>query len=110
MTRTGIESLAAKAAEAAELLRAMSNEHRLLILCHLIAEEELSVGDIFERMDLSQSALSQHLAKLREQGLVTYRRDAQTLYYRVADPKAAKVLERLQELFCPTLGRRRRAR
>jgi DNA-binding transcriptional ArsR family regulator len=98
-----IDALAGKAAEAAILMKALSNEHRLLILCHLIAEGELSVGSLVDRVGLSQSALSQHLAKLRDQGLVAFRRDSQTLHYRVADPKAGQVLGLLRDLFCPEL-------
>ena len=99
-----LAKMEAKAAEAAALLKALSNEHRLLILCHLIAEGELSVGALVERVDLSQSALSQHLAKLREEGLVSYRRESQTLHYRVADPRAGQVLGLLRDIFCPELG------
>lgn len=99
-----IGDLEAKAAEAAGLLRALSNENRLLILCHLISEGELSVGAIVERVGLSQSALSQHLARLRQEGLVAFRRESQTLFYHVADPRAAAVLNLLRDLFCPELG------
>ena len=98
-------NLTDKTAEAAALMKALSNEHRLLILCHLVSDEELSVGALVERVGLSQSALSQHLARLRGEGLVTFRRDAQTLFYRIADPKAGQVLELLRDLFCPELGR-----
>ena len=93
-----------KAAEAAALLKALSNEHRLLILCHLISERELTVGALVDRVGLSQSALSQHLAKLREEGLVATRKDAQTVFYRVCDPKAEQLLALLHDLFCPELG------
>ena len=96
--------MAANAAQAAALMKALSNENRLLILCHLIGAGELSVGQLVERVGLSQSALSQHLAKLREEGLVDYRRDAQTLFYRVADQRAGKILEVLHEIFCATVG------
>ncbi len=94
-----------QAAQAAGLLRALSNESRLLILCYLIEVEELSVGELVERVGLSQSALSQHLAKLRKEGLVSTRRESQTIYYRVGDPKAGQVLALLHDLFCPELGR-----
>jgi ArsR family transcriptional regulator, virulence genes transcriptional regulator len=93
----------AKAAEAAALMKALSNEYRLLILCHLISEGELAVGALIERVPLSQSALSQHLARLRDEGLVAFRRESQTLHYRVADPKAGQVIELLRDLFCPDL-------
>ena len=68
--------MAARAGEAAALMKALSNEHRLLILCHLIVAGELPVGTIVERVGLSQSALSQHLARLRDEGLVAFRREA----------------------------------
>ncbi|MFN3388778.1 MAG: ArsR/SmtB family transcription factor [Allosphingosinicella sp.] len=93
-----------KAGQAAALLKALSNESRLLLLCHLVSEGELSVGAMVERLGLSQSALSQHLAKLREEGLVTYRRESQTLFYRIADPRAGQVLELLRDIFCPELA------
>ena len=96
--------LAAKAGEAAALMRALSSEHRLLILCHLIASGELNVGELVDRIGLSQSALSQHLARLRDEGLVGFRREAQTLFYRVSDPRAGQLLERLRDIFCPELG------
>jgi len=92
--------MAANASQAAALMKALSNEHRLLILCHLIAAEEMSVGELVERIALSQSALSQHLAKLREEGLVSFRRHAQTLFYSVSDNRAADVLLLLHEMFC----------
>jgi DNA-binding transcriptional ArsR family regulator len=100
---TDFSKFAAKAAEAAALMKALSNEHRLLILCHLISEQELAVGALVDRVGLSQSALSQHLGRLREEGLVTFRRDAQTLHYRVADPRAGQLLELLRDMFCPEL-------
>jgi DNA-binding transcriptional ArsR family regulator len=100
---TDLSKLTASAGEAAGLLGAMSNKHRLLILCHLVTEGELPVGAIVERVGLSQSALSQHLAKLRAQGLVAFRRESQTLFYRLADARAQRVLELLRDLFCPEL-------
>ena len=100
----------AQARNAASLLKAMSNECRLLVLCHLAENVELSVGQLLDRVGLSQSALSQHLAKLREEGLVATRKEAQTVYYRVCDPKAGQLLALLHDLFCPELGRDNRAR
>ena len=99
-----LDALAAKAGEAARLLRNLSNEHRLLILCHLSAQTELSVGALVEEVGLSQSALSQHLARLREDGLVAYRRDAQSLHYRIADPDVVRVLATLRDIYCPELS------
>lgn len=89
------------AGKAAALLRAVGNEHRLLVLCLLIEFGEMTVGAIHEYVSLSQSALSQHLARMREEGLVTYRRDAQTLYYRIENPNVAKLITTLKEIFCP---------
>lgn len=95
-----IDAMRANAAEAADFLRLLSNRPRLLILCHLLEAGELSVGALVERVGISQSALSQHLAKLRDQGLVGFRREAQTLFYRIADPRAGRLLETLHALFC----------
>lgn len=95
----------AQAAEAVNLLKALANEPRLLVLCHLADGQELAVGDLAQKVGLSQSALSQHLAKLRDQGLVTTRKEAQTVFYSVCDPKALQVLALLHDLFCPELGR-----
>ena len=95
----------AQARQAASLLKAMSNECRLLVLCYLAEEGELSVGQLGGRVGLSQSALSQHLAKLREEGLVATRKEAQTVFYRVCDPRAHQLLALLHDLFCPDLGR-----
>jgi len=88
------------AGEASDFLGALSNEARLMILCHLIEAKELSVGEMVDRVGLSQSALSQHLAKLREAAFVDTRRQGQTVFYRVCDPKAARVLTLLHEFFC----------
>ena len=109
METHSLNDLEQSAAEAAALLKALSNEHRLLILCHLISEGELAVGALVERVRLSQSALSQHLARLRDEGLVSFRRESQTLYYRVADPRAGRVLETLHDIFCAAAPRARRA-
>lgn len=99
--------VAAKAEEAAMFMRVLANEHRLLILCHLVAAGELQVGELVQRIGLSQSALSQHLARLRNEGLVGFRREAQALFYRVTDERANQVLQLLQDIFCPELPRGR---
>lgn len=96
------DRFAKKAAKAAALLRSMSNEHRLMILCRLAAGE-LSVGEIGADIKLSQSALSQHLAVLREQGLVETRRESQTIFYSIKDPAAVKVINTLVSIYCPEL-------
>jgi len=82
-------------------LRAVGNEHRLLLLCLLASEGELSVGAMLEHVPLSQSALSQHLARMREEGLVTYRRESQALYYRIDNPDVLKLISTLKDLYCP---------
>lgn len=98
---TDIAALEAKATEAARLLRLLANENRLLLLCMLAAEGELTVGELADALGLSQPALSQHLARLREDGLVAARRNAQSMHYRIADPRAARVLALLRDLYCP---------
>lgn len=89
------------AAKASAMLRAVGNPHRLLVLCLLIEHGELTAGALQERVGLSQSALSQHLAKMREEGLVAYRREAQTLHYRIDNPDAARLVAALKAIFCP---------
>jgi ArsR family transcriptional regulator, virulence genes transcriptional regulator len=85
---------------AANLLKAMANEHRLMILCTLI-QGELCVSDLNAIVPLSQSALSQHLASLREAGLVSTRKESQTVYYSVNGSEASQVLAVLQSIYCP---------
>jgi DNA-binding transcriptional ArsR family regulator len=97
----GIEVLERKAAEAAQLLRLLANEKRLLLLCHLAAEGEMPVGALAEAVGLSQPALSQHLALLREEGVVAARREGTVIRYRLDDPRAAALLRTLRDLFCP---------
>lgn len=99
-----ISEFQAHAEEAAQFLKALANEHRLLVLCYLLTYGEMPVNALVSEVGLSQSALSQHLAKLREDGLVTYRRDSQTLYYRVSDARAERLLAVLKDIFCPDLG------
>jgi DNA-binding transcriptional ArsR family regulator len=84
-------------ATGAEILSALGNERRLLIMCHLL-NGEISVGKIAEKVELSQSALSQHLAKLRALGLVQTRREGQTIYYSSKSPKAESILRTLDTL------------
>jgi DNA-binding transcriptional ArsR family regulator len=80
----------------------MANERRLLILCYL-AERERSVGELESLITLSQSALSQHLARLRRDGLVATRREAQTIYYSLAGREAQSIMETLHHLYCEPL-------
>jgi ArsR family transcriptional regulator len=90
----------ARAADAAGLLKALANERRLMILCKLIEAGEMNVSRLSEVVGLSQSALSQHLAMMRAENLVAFRRDAQTLFYRVSDPNVARLLSTLKSIFC----------
>jgi len=92
---TGLEDCAQSAAR---LLKLLASEQRLLLLCRLV-EGEASVGVLAEHARLAQSATSQHLAKMRAEGLVATRRDGQTIYYRLADPAAARVLDTLSEIY-----------
>jgi ArsR family transcriptional regulator, virulence genes transcriptional regulator len=97
----GLAVFTANAEHVANVLRALANERRLMILCKLVEWGEATVGTLVEAVGLSQSALSQHLAKLREEGIVTYRRESQTLWYRIADPRMETLLGYLQQLYCP---------
>ena len=100
MTVVISEELRHHAADAAKMLKSLANENRLMILCSLIAGE-LSVGELNERIPLSQSALSQHLGYLRDAGLVTTRRESQTIYYSLTGTEAVQVIQTLQSIFCP---------
>ena len=94
-----IAELEPRADEAAELLAAMANPKRLLILCNLL-DEELSVGELSERVQLAQSPLSQHLTTLRALRLVATRRDGQMIRYRLASDSVASVLTTLYSIYC----------
>lgn len=99
--KTNPESIAIKthAAQAARMLKALANPERLLILCDLLAGEH-KMGDLWQKSKLSQSAFSQHLAVLRRDGLVQTRKEAQTVFYSLADKRVVKILELLQQLYC----------
>lgn len=98
-----LKKLAKQAGEAAQLLKLLGHEKRLLVLCFLAARGEMTVGELVGVAKLSQSALSQHLAKLRADGLVEFRRASQTLHYRVVDRNALRVLQLLKEIYCGDL-------
>ena len=89
-----------KAVEVADILRALGNQRRLMILCKLVEYGEATVGSLVEEVGISQSALSQHLAKLRDEGIVAFRRDSQTLWYRIADQRIEELFATLYRLFC----------
>ena len=94
-----IEQLVHNAQQAEQFLKLMANKNRLMILCSLL-NGELSVGQLNERVQLAQSALSQHLASLRKAEIVATRRDGQTIYYYLIDPKVESVITLLYQWFC----------
>jgi DNA-binding transcriptional ArsR family regulator len=96
----GIATFERKAADAAGLLKLLANENRLLILCRLALKGEMPVNDIAAAVGLSQSALSQHLAKMRDEGLLATRREAQTIFYRIDHPDVARLLDLLKSIYC----------
>ena len=93
------ESMKRNATDAVSLLKGLANESRLMIMC-VLAEGEISVGQLNQRIHLSQSALSQHLAVLRDQGLVQTRRESQTIFYRLEDTAAMNIIELLHDFYC----------
>ncbi|WP_374569821.1 ArsR/SmtB family transcription factor [Phenylobacterium sp.] len=97
-TADELAELQASAHAAARLMKLMANEQRLILLCRL-GEGECSVGDLAAHVGLAQSAASQHLAKLRAEGVVTTRREGQTIYYRLADPAAVRVIDTLCSIY-----------
>ena len=99
MAENPLKKMRRNAEEVCDFLRSLANENRLLVLCVLL-EGEKSVGEINAHVDLSPSALSQHLAWLREGGLVQTRREAQTVYYSLADERVRDMLSLLKQLFC----------
>ncbi|BBK43419.1 transcriptional regulator [Allostella vacuolata] len=90
----------AKAGAVADMLRTLANARRLMVLCRLVEHGEMTVGDLARRVGLSQSALSQHLGRMRDEGLVTFRRESQTLWYRIADARIETLLATLYDLYC----------
>ena len=95
-----IRDFEANAREVAGMLRALGNERRLMILCKLVEAGEMTVGALVDAVGLGQSALSQHLAKMRDENIVTFRRDSQTLWYRIKDPRIQQLMAELHRLFC----------
>ncbi|MGD8384600.1 MAG: metalloregulator ArsR/SmtB family transcription factor [Lysobacterales bacterium] len=94
-----MQEMARSADRASELMKTLGHKDRLMILCQL-AEGEKSVGEIAELLSLSQSPLSQHLSRMRKEGLVSTRREAQTIYYSIRSSKASRLIQVLYELFC----------
>lgn len=97
-----VEELEAKACDIAAMLKAVGNERRLMILCQLVANSEMSVGSLAQAIDLGQSALSQHLAKMRDEGIVSTRREGQTIWYRITDSRVEELMAILYRLYCAT--------
>ena len=93
------DAMQRNATDAVSLLKSLANESRLMIMC-VLSEGEYSVGQLNEKIKLSQSALSQHLAVLREQGLVQTRRESQTIFYRLADTAAMDIVHLLHDVYC----------
>jgi ArsR family transcriptional regulator len=97
---TDFAAFEANATEVAQVLRALANERRLMILCKLVERGEANVTTLADAVGLSQSALSQHLAKMRDEGIVDYRREGQMLWYRISEPRIELLLAQLQRLYC----------
>lgn len=97
---TSLKGFEEKAAVAASMLKALGNEKRLMILCKLLDQGEMSVMALTNEVGLSQSALSQHLAKMREENIVGFRRDAQQIFYHVSDPRIREIISTLKTVYC----------
>lgn len=97
---TSLSEFATRAEGVARMLKSMANRNRLMVLCQLVENGEMRVGDLAQSVGLSQSALSQHLARLREDGIVATRRESQTIWYRIADARCEDLLARLHQLYC----------
>ncbi|GGI28082.1 transcriptional regulator [Bradyrhizobium guangdongense] len=100
MGRPNTRALERQARDVAALMRMFANEHRLLIVCKLVEYGEANAGALAEEVGLSASALSQHLAKLKAEGIVAARRDSQTVWYRIADRRVEELVSTLHRLFC----------
>jgi DNA-binding transcriptional ArsR family regulator len=94
-----LQDLNESAEKASNFLKSLGNVHRLRILC-LIMSKERPVGELAEEVGLAQSAVSQHLARMRQEGLIKSRRDGQTIYYQLADKNVARVIRLLENIFC----------
>ena len=101
MSDAEITAMMENACSASNFLKALSHEGRLMILCHL-ATGEKSVTDLEQLLSARQAAVSQQLSRLRQEGLVEPRREGKTIFYRLADPRAVKVLDVVYDLFCKT--------
>lgn len=100
ITDASMADLEAKASVAAALLKSLANEKRLMILCRILEHGEMSVMPLAQGVGLSQSALSQHLARMRDDGILATRRDGQNMFYHLADPRVGHILKTLKINFC----------
>lgn len=100
LSESDIDALSAQAAKASELLKAMSHEARLMILC-LLLDGEKTVSEIEQSIGLAQATVSQHLSRLRLDRLIASRRDGRMIYYRIADEKVIALISTLHQQFCP---------
>jgi DNA-binding transcriptional ArsR family regulator len=100
MFKTAAHELGDKAEEVAQTLRTLGNDKRLVILCRLAEAGEMNVTELAKSVGLSQSALSQHLARLRAEGIVAGRRDSQTIWYKLDNPQIEAFMVNLYEVFC----------
>ena len=98
--RSKSQQMEGAAVRASTLMKTLGHSGRLMILCNL-ADGERSVGDLAARLEMSQSSLSQHLARMRNEGLVTSRRESQTVYYSLVKGEAQSIIESLYEIYCP---------
>lgn len=95
-----IQNVERKSEEISRTLKTIGNQRRLVMLCQLVSHEEMSVSALAEALNLGQSALSQHLALMREEGIVDTRRDGQTIYYRVVDERVRELMQTFYHLYC----------
>lgn len=102
-TAMDLKQMAHSANRASSLMKTLGHKDRLMILCHL-ADGEKSVGQIADLLEISQSPLSQHLSRMRKEGLVDTRREAQTIFYSLKSGEASRIVEVLYELFCAPEG------
>lgn len=96
-----LEKMRSSAADVSDLLKLLGHPDRLMVLCQLKFGEQ-SVGELSRNLGVKQSPLSQHLARMRHEGVVTSRREAQTIFYSITDPKITQVISVLYELYCET--------
>lgn len=98
MNAAAHDLLASRAGETADLLRRIANQNRLLLLCHILDQGEITVGELSRRAGFSQSTTSQHLMLLRREALVAARRQGTVVHYRVADSRVAQIMTGLNRL------------